>query len=222
VRVSGPRWLVVTVGALLVMASGSSVSSAHPVTHLDRLTAQWWRWSISMPLSGHPLADPAVDPAAADCTFNQHGKVWFLGGVFNASGTVTRSCVVPHGVSLLVPAINVECSNVEEPPFFGATKTERRICAEGFAMADPFVELTRQGSNTSALPVDQVTSPDFHFKGPDGNVLLVDGRISGRAVSAGWWTLIPPLQPGTYTLHFGGSFPDFDFSLDITYHLTVT
>jgi hypothetical protein len=219
---SRSRWLVVTVGTLLLAASSSSVTSARPDTHLDRLTAQWWRWSISMPLSGHPLADPTLDPTAADCTFNQHGKVWFLGGVFNVSGTVSRNCVVPRDVWLLVPAINVDCSNVENPPFFGATKNERKTCAEGFVMADPFVELTGPGSNTSVLSVDRVTSPDFHFKGPDGNVLAVDGRISGRAVSAGWWTLIPPLQPGTYTLHFGGSFADLDFSLDITYLLTVT
>ena len=137
------------------------------------------------------------------------------------SGTVTRDCVVPHDVSLLVPAINVECSDVEEPPFFGATKAERRSCAQGIVMSNPFVELIGPGSKESALRVDYVTSRDFHFSGPDGNVLLVPGPISGRAVSAGWWTLIPPLRRGIYTLHFGGTFPDFQFTLDITYNLTV-
>ena len=195
-KVSRSRWLIAAVSVLL-LASGSSVAATRPATDLDRLTAQWWRWSISMPLAGHPLADPALDPTAEDCTFNQRGKTWFLGGVFNTSGTVVRNCVVPRDVSLLVPAINVDCSNVEAPPFFGATRRDRRACATGFEMSNPFAELRGPGSNVSALPVHYVVSPDFHFKGPDGNVLLVPGSISGRAVSAGWWTLIPPLRSGS-------------------------
>jgi hypothetical protein len=166
-----------------------------------------------MPAENHPFADPTT----ADCSTNQSGKVWYLGAVFNATGIVTRDCHVPRGVSLLVPAINVECSNVEPDPFFGATPRARRACAQGFVLADPFVEVDGR-----RVAICYVTSGDFGFSAPDGNVLGVPGPVSGRAVSAGWWALLPPLPRGHHTLHFGGSFPDFGpFVLDITYNLTV-
>jgi hypothetical protein len=40
-------------------------------------------------------------------------------------------------------------------------------------------------------------------------------------VSDGCWFYIPPLSPGTHTLEFAGSFPDYAFSLDISYEITV-
>lgn len=178
------------------------------------LTAKWWQWSISMPLTDHPFADPTAN----DCTYNQSGKVWFLGGVFNASGTITRNCTVPRGISLLVPAINTECSNVEPSPFYGEKPADRRVCARTMAMTNYFMKL-----NGVQFVPQFVTSPNFHFSAPDDNVLFVPGPVSGEGVSAGFWTLIPPLAPGRYTLQFGGTFPDFGpYTLDITYNLTVS
>ena len=210
--------------SLMLIAFGIGTSAyAASETVGAGLTAKWWQWSISMPLTGHPFADPALDPTAHDCTYNQSGNVWFLGGVFNASGTIVRNCTVPRGISLLVPAINTECSNVEPPPFYGEKPANRRACAQGFSMTNYFVKL-----NGVEFVPQFVTSPNFHFSAPDttpptsDNVLFVPGPVSGAAVSAGYWTLIPPLAPGNYTLQFGGTFPDFGpYTLDITYNLTV-
>lgn len=201
--------VLMTAGALVGMSTAASASSP---TVSPRLTAKWWQWSISMPATNHPFADPTTN----DCTYNQSGRTWYLGGVFNASGTVTRDCHVPKGVSLLVPAVNVECSDVEPPPFYGATPKERRACAQGLALSDPFVSV-----DGHRVPICYVTSGDFGFHAPADNVLGVPGPVSGRSVSAGWWALIPPLSRGAHTLHFGGTFPDFAYTLDITYNLTV-
>ncbi len=212
-RSSKVRMLVTTAVAMLFVSGVATSASASSTVVTPAQTAKWWQWSISMPATNHPFADPTT----ADCTYNQSGKTWYLGAVFNASGTVTRDCNVPKGVSLLVPAINVECSDVESPPFFGATAKERRACAQGFDLADPFVVLDGR-----TLPLCYVTSGNFTFSAPADNVLGVPGPVSGHAVSAGWWALIPPLRPGPHTLNFGGTFPDFGpFTLDITYHLTV-
>jgi hypothetical protein len=40
------------------------------------------------------------------------------------------------------------------------------------------------------------------------------------AVSDGYWVMIDPLPPGTYTLKFGGIFNN-GFGVDVTYHLTI-
>lgn len=37
----------------------------------------------------------------------------------------------------------------------------------------------------------------------------------------GAYVMLGPLSDGAHTIHFGGSFPAFNFSLDITYHLVV-
>ena len=208
----GRARLVVALLATTVFLGMATTASANTPSVRPGLTAKWWQWSISMPATNHPFADPTT----ADCTFNQSGRTWYLGAVFNASGTITRDCHVPRGISLLVPAINVECSNVEPAPFFGATPRERRACAQSFAMSDPFVRV-----DGHRLPLCYVTSGDFGFSAPADNVLGVPGPVSGRSVSAGWWALIPPLSRGYHTLHFGGTFPDFAFTLDITYNLTV-
>jgi hypothetical protein len=175
------------------------------------LSAQWWQWSIAIPLSDHPFNDPPTH----DCTFAQSGKTWFLGGVFNASGTATRDCTIRFGTSLLVPAINVECSNVEPPPFFGNTAAKQRACAKAFEVDDQYVKL-----DGHRAPMRYVVSPQFTFAAPADNVLGVPGPVSGTSVSAGWWSLVVPSK-GVHTLEFGGSLLDPRFTIAMTYNLLV-
>ena len=40
-------------------------------------------------------------------------------------------------------------------------------------------------------------------------------------VADGYWALLSPLSVGTHTIHFAGGFAS-GFSLDVTYHITVT
>jgi len=78
------------------------------------------------------------------------------------------------------------------------------------------------------VPYERVKSPVFPYYLPPGNIYEAYGeKIQGivwPAVADGYWSSIPPLPHGTYTLHFGGSQPiggGNSFSLDITYHITV-
>jgi hypothetical protein len=61
----------------------------------------------------------------------------------------------------------------------------------------------------------------FGFNAPADNILGVPGGGSGEAVSDGVYLMLHPLSRGEHTLRFGGTFDDFGFSLDITYHITV-
>ena len=213
---------IVGVGGLMLIGSATAAAAAAAATpqsrhggdrnaNLRELTAAWWKWSIANPLADHPFSDPP----AHDCTFAQSGKTWFLGGVFNSSGTAVRKCTVPEGTNLLIPALNVECSNVEADPFHADTAAKQEACARSFRMTD--IRVTLDGR---AVPVTYVVSPQFTFAAPADNVLSVTGPIAGTSVSAGWWALLRPSE-GNHIVKFGGRFPDFDFAIDITYILRV-
>ena len=92
-------------------------AQAHGMTYAE-WTARWWQWFFSFTATTNPVAD---------CSVGQLGSVWFLVGV---PGPTTINCSVPPGKALFFPVINVECSNVEDPPFFGATEAARRACAK--------------------------------------------------------------------------------------------
>ena len=180
-------------------------------------SARWWQWAFSTPATTTgPFGEGAVD-----CGVNQpHSNVWFLAGPFNASGAVDRTCNVSAGTMLLIPVINVECSNLEDPPFFGATPAERAECVE----ADDFVfddlEVTVDGEIVADLERYAVISPDFAFTGVPGNPAGVEG--AGFSTSRGVYVMLTPLPPGSHTVTFSGTFPAFDFTLSATYTILVT
>src|SRR5688572_14977685 len=63
------------------------------------LTAGWWQTFLALPASSLERCDLGT------------GHVVFLAGT--SGGTTTRSCTIPAGKSILVPLINVECSQAE-------------------------------------------------------------------------------------------------------------
>lgn len=176
--------------------------------------AEWQKWAIGIPADHHPLTD------TADCSTGQSGSVWFIGGSF-ISGTVERHCTVPVGKALFFPLLSAECSTVEPDPFHGDTEEEMRACAKSFV--DPASDLfcIVDGKPVKDLDQYRVASPLYNFSAPEPNVLFVPGPVSGQSVSDGFWIMLSPLAAGQHILHFGGTFSQFDFTLDITYHITV-
>ena len=45
---------------------------------------------------------------------------------------------------------------------------------------------------------------------------------TGRSVDVGVYLLLAPLSVGEHTIHFAGTFDEFNVSIDTTYHVTVT
>jgi hypothetical protein len=179
---------------------------------LGEWSAAWWQWAISLPVSAHPLFD------TAGCDTAQSGPVWFLGGAFTGIST-TRECTVPRGKAILFPIVNVECSTIEPPPFFGSNEEELRACAGAFMDTAFGLGATVDGRSLQDLDAYRTQSPVFEFSGPDDNVLFIPGPVSGMSVSDGVWILLAPLSSGEHVIHFAGSFPGFP--IDVTYEITV-
>lgn len=190
-------------------------------------SAQWWKWLFSMPVDKHPLFD------TADCSQNQEGKVWFLGGTFITDetspgvvvGKADRDCTVPTGKALFFPIMNAECSEAEGD---GDTEENLRTCAKGLIDHVILEDLsaTIDGVEINNLQAYQADSPLFNWGPlPKDNVIgtLPEGTKS-KSVADGYYLLLAPLSAGDHTIDFAGRavFPGgIDFSLDIHYDLTV-
>lgn len=173
-------------------------------------SALWWRWFISLPLTNNPVA-------GADCSAGQVGAVWFLVGV---PGSTTIDCAIPAGKGLFFPIINTECSDLESPPFFGATEADRRACAKTIVDGAAGLAVTIDGEVLRNLESYRASSPNFTFVAPDNNVLGVSAG-TGQSVGDGFYLMLAPLSAGRHTVNFTGSFPAFSFTIETTYILTV-
>ncbi len=205
-------------------------------------TAEWWKWHLSLSASNHP----AFSVDGANCGAGQSGKVWFLNGTFttevpeNAFATIVReSCTIPTGKALFFPILNVDCSTLEGDPFHlveDGPDANVDTCAASFfdgpiAVAHDLT-MTIDGQSLINPEAYRFQSPvfDFAFSNPADNILGVDCNIAdcdnARAVSDGYWVMVPPLSAGTHTIRFTGSFRDpqtndLIFGLDVTYELAV-
>lgn len=193
--------------------------------------ATWWQWALAIPAGpGHPL----FDETGVDCGVGQSGPVFFLGGVFNVSGSAVRDCTVPARKHLFLPIVNVECSNVEGNGNDGAAL---RACADFFASLARDLVLELDGASFTNLTSFRTLSPAFGFALPDGNLFQLfgvdapagtcskDGMgicVDYLSAGDGFYVMLAPLSAGQHTLHFRGTFGDpINFTTDVTYHLTI-
>ena len=186
-------------------------------------TALWWQWAYSLPVAGHPLFDETGAYAGA----GQSGPVWFLGGVFNVSGTATRNITVPSGKALFFPIINAEWDNecpVSDPPL---SLAELEALVKSAVDTGYDIECDLDGVSITNLNRYRFTA-NFPITVPSGNIFdffgcpTTPGTYSPVA-GDGYYLMLRPLSEGTHHLHFHGSFAAFgNFTLDITYNITVT
>jgi hypothetical protein len=208
------RWLTLSaiVGCVLLPTASTAAPIPAVAPPRESLTALWWKTYVSIPTS---------QDAASRCDLGID-KIVFLGAT--TGGSVSRFCTLPAGTSILVPLINIECSSLEEPPFFGRTPAERRACAKAFADDFTALRLTINEAPVGDLSRLRVQSQPFAFSPVEDNMFAIP-QGTGGSVSDGYWALIGPLAPGTYDVSYGGSYQPPDqppvFSTDVTYHLTV-
>jgi len=207
----------IILGLALVFVSGAFADDSGPP---PELTAEWWQWLLSVP--GNNLL---LDTTGEYCRVKQVGSAFFLVGSW--AGEVTRKCKVPDDTPILIPLINWECSNVEDPEggFYGATPDERQACAQNIMQwIDPGSLVATL--NEEPLPFYGILSPDFPFRMPPGNNHFgLKGVRSGYASSGGYWSYLESLEPGSYELHVEAACkvgsPCYGFTQNVTYKLTV-
>jgi hypothetical protein len=207
--------LLVTLAALVAAASvlsGSALAaSVPPGAHYRGHTygewgAAWWNWAFSVPTAGSPLE-------GGPCDTNQTEKVFFLAGA-GSPGAVTRSCTVPSGTPLFMPAFNTVCSPLTGDP------EPLEGCAANIIDQVTSAEVTVDGRPVSVV---QAISPRFQLTIAPGNAFFSPG--TGPAVADGYWVLLPPLPPGQHVIHITSTSnpgpPTFGFGQDVTWNVTV-
>jgi hypothetical protein len=114
---------------------------------------------------------------------------------------LTVSCTVKPGTPLYF-FFGSECSDVEEPPFFGADEEAQRACAlafdEGFFVS---ASLVLDGGEPVATlaPRFEVFSPQMTVELPPDNILGVPPQTA-TFVAHGWAGMLRGLRPGEHTL----------------------
>jgi hypothetical protein len=241
---------LVAVGIVVLALSVAPMAAADPVVlppdekHFGKTygewSATWWQWALSIPVHSPPFSNrinhPLVDLTGAECGEGQSGPVWFLGGVFSQAGApavntfVRNDCTVPASKALFFPLVNIACSTLEGEEF-GCATTEQGLREVVDSVIDMATNLSAEVDGVT-IPITQAyrvgsANPAFCFTLPPDDILtfIGEGPFSpGRycpAVDDGYYVMLAPLAKGKHTIHFHGEIPDFGFSLDVTYNLTV-
>src|SRR5262245_56493444 len=87
--------------------------------------AAWGQWLFSFPAA----VSPAADATGAACGLGQQGSTFFLAPSSAGAGTVTRTCTILEGTTVVVPVIAVDCSTAEAAPFNGTDAASLASCA---------------------------------------------------------------------------------------------
>lgn len=187
----------------------ASACTSHPVSVLppdfrlfdmnaSEYSAEWWKWTNSMPRANSPLRDLTGE----NCAVGQSGPVWFLAGGYGSSH-IQRHCTVPEGKYLFFPAVNMV--------YWSPRRATRYTCEQAIAGAAV--------NNDTALDVF-VEIDDFQL--PDANLyrartsecfnvyervpLEVGAYDAYPSASDGFWFMLAPLPKGSYVIRFGGRY----------------
>jgi len=226
-----PSALAALVGLLLLCGAGlASPSNVNPGIappnsnphgkSYSEWAAAWWQWGLGIPTPENPL----LDTTGAFAGVGQQGNVWFIGGVFNASGTAVRQVAIPEGTSLFFPILNNTWIVAPgDPPH---TIDYLRATYARPPMDNATLSCTIDGQAVQNLQGYREDSVVFNVTMPDDNVFGgaaagVPGGVYGPCVDNGYYLMLNPLGRGQHTIHIQGEVADHSFTLDVTYHLTV-
>jgi len=209
------------IGSALSSEEAIVLPDAKPRGHsYGEWQARWWQWAYSIPVAQHPL----FDETGANAAVGQRGSVWFLGGVFNVSGSASREITIPHGKALFFPILNFEGDNLFPPinpplDIKGLRALIGGIMDQAFGLA---CEL--DGVPIKHLSKFRGTSPVFSVDIPEGGIPTAFGIPTpaghyGPMVDDGYYLYLKPLSKGTHHLHFTGSVPGFTLDINYTIHV---
>jgi hypothetical protein len=127
---------------VLAVALAWAAAPAAPLAHAQspktpwqnltpaQMSAVWWQWAYSIPVTGSPLFDNTGASFAAGQPYftapGGSGNLLFLGGTFTSStvdgnvvGEVTRTITIKQGTGVFFPIINTEWDNSLATPHLG-------------------------------------------------------------------------------------------------------
>jgi hypothetical protein len=185
------------------------------------LAAQWWQFALSIPKSVNPL----TDETGQNCMVGQRGNVWFLGGVFNTSGTATRACNIPEGKTLFFPVIN--SIGVNSPGACGQGTAPLNVADLRKMNQDAIDSVTTKTATLDQAPLDirLESSKVFDVTLPQDNLFSdpslppCPAGVYSPAVDEGYYVKLKGLSAGAHVLDITGSTPAF--TLHVIYNLEV-
>jgi hypothetical protein len=201
---------------------------------LGEWSAIWWKWAYAIPVDDNPLRDST----GAKSKYGNVGAVFFLAGLFNASGTVTRTVTIPANKFIFFPLENFVDDNVGN----GCITPSSTPCPSRLTIGQLRAQIIGALPGITALhasidgqPVGgdlfshRETAPAFSYtlQLTDNLQEVVNGITTPDAtgtvfpaVADGYYLMLSPLPLGQHVIKFGGT--SFGNSLNATYHVTVT
>ena len=189
-------------------------------------TIKWWQWAFSSPVhnSSGKVAHPLLDSTGAYAALGQDGNssVYFLGGWFLQTPTITRNVTSPSSKSVMFPIINVE---IDTTGGWNADSVTKYTAIEGALPVT--LTTTIDGKAVSNLSSYKVVSAPFSLTLPADNLYQLEGytfpagRVVAPVVSIGYWLMLAPMSKGSHIVHFTGTVTGSGMSQDITYNITV-
>ncbi len=205
---------VKSIGALALMLGLTAAFAEKAYPPLEVLSGQWWQWALSIPAAINPVTDTTGEFAAV----GQSGPVWYLAG--NFGGTTVRTVTVPADKALFVPILNYFAGGFLHaagyPP--GPIEYERELCKEAIDQATG-MSCEVDGVAIPITAENRVQSAPCAVHLPAYNLLQDAAATIPAMVADGYYVLLEPLAAGEHTIHFIGAIGDF--SLDVTYNITV-
>ena len=221
------RLATTAVAVLLLAALAPSASASPPATrgvlppqahvHGQSLTdigAAFMYWNWSTPLATNPLNTGRCEPWQA------HPRIWFLPQTLGDHPTWT--CDVPEGVFLVVSPYTVECSNVEEYPFYGADAADQRACADAAYALTTSMSVTVDGRAATGLDRYAVATP--YTRLPDENLLTDLSSLPPQETwtsGTGVFLVLAPLSTGSHVVSTDAFVAAWGWTAGMTYEITV-
>ena len=218
---------VTLIGAASLAPSAASARQPHvfpPTAHafgasLGEWQARWFTWFIEIPAPTNPLStrrERSAGSTRADRSGSWHRSLH--------PGLTTRACTVPVGKGIFVLGLGNECSNIEPPPFFGATEAELRACAadgvEEF-FGDATQSISVDGVEVADLGRYRTQTPLFSYTLPPDNVYGLPPVTATKAISDGTAVIVQPLPKGQHQIVVHLEAPVLGGTTNIIYNLTV-
>lgn len=149
---------------------------------------EWWKWIGKW------------FDSSGTVNYDQPGPVYFLPGTFS-SGNVT----VPTGEHIFTPILNVPADNSTSD---GLSRTltiqEERALNKSILDAATGLYFNVSYGSTTISPIQNWTP--YRQVSPSPFSYVYQNTTFYNAVSDGYWVMLNPLSPGTYTINFGGTF----------------
>jgi len=214
--------------SLFQTASAQSTKTPWQNLTPSKLTAVWWQWVMSVPVTNSPLYDETGSNAYNG---QPYSNLLFLAGTFSVSelqggdilGKVTRSISVKQGTAFFFPLINGEQDNVclrtnlggncfgldKFPSNLGVPKLQARVAGVVdtttglYARLTPTNETFNATGSTQNIISHRLQSPPFSFRLPaTDNLYQYSGvDVSGTvapAVADGYYSFVPGILAPGY------------------------